>query len=514
MADESTANWISENLQHYHFPYDMVFGTFYSSATSHDSIYYDDAGDSALWTGVYLAAESFRYFVTRSPDALANVQKALNGIRKTSQISGNGLLARCVFPKDGLGVDYFKSQEGRHGIYEEKIDGEDYYWVDNGSRDQYAGVFFGLAVAHELVDQPDVESLTRGLVTSLVIYLLDHWWTPKDPHSGKLSTTFLHRPDMRLAILQIARHVAPDQKRFSDEYKKRRRTSAWLVPAPVWYECRNPYDSYFKFNLIALYLYNLIRLEQLEDPQSKYLKHYRKAFRKFRETTKDHGNAHFNMIDCALNGLEAKRDQETIELLDLWISRGLRRKAVDNPNVKVCGKNRACDPIPVDKRPCAGFLWEVTPFQIAGDGNLRLEYAGVDYLLPYWMARYHDVLKSTPRMAARLVRLCCPSRARMDVTMTASDDAGMTVTSLTVTMTDRNGTDQHTRMLTEDELAVLLGGTSHLEAGGSGTISDEAAYPGDVDTRGSTGRASMTVTDDRGDTSTHRFNVTFQHDGC
>jgi uncharacterized protein (TIGR03437 family) len=37
-------------------------------------------------------------------------------------------------------------------------------------------------------------------------------------------------------------------------------------------------------------------------------------------------------------------------------------------------------------------LWEESPYQLAGGGSGIIETAGVDYILPYWMARYYGVV--------------------------------------------------------------------------------------------------------------------------
>jgi len=58
--------------------------------------------------------------------------------------------------------------------------------------------------------------------------------------------------------------------------------------------------------------------------------------------------------------------------------------------VPVCG-NQACQPIAVPLRPPTDFLWQRSPFQLAGGGDGFVECAGIDYILPYWMARYYSV---------------------------------------------------------------------------------------------------------------------------
>ncbi len=54
--------------------------------------------NSALWTGHYLAAEAFRYAVTKAPDALTNARAAVAGIESLVDVTGSDVLARCIVP--------------------------------------------------------------------------------------------------------------------------------------------------------------------------------------------------------------------------------------------------------------------------------------------------------------------------------------------------------------------------------------------------------------------------------
>jgi hypothetical protein len=70
LASEADAVAISANIQARHMPFGTILDPIYASAASNQIIGYTRCGDSALWTGAYLAAEAFRYKVTQSPDAL------------------------------------------------------------------------------------------------------------------------------------------------------------------------------------------------------------------------------------------------------------------------------------------------------------------------------------------------------------------------------------------------------------------------------------------------------------
>ena len=119
-----------------------------------------------------------------------------------------------------------------------------------------------------------------------------------------------------------------------------------------------------------------------------------RAYTRMREAVSGHENAHFNMIDRALRGANAPRDAQTVELLEQVRARGLRDKTIDSRGrYKACGQNRACDPIPIAARVYTDFLWQRDPFALHQDGDERIEHSGLDYVLPYWMARYYGVIK-------------------------------------------------------------------------------------------------------------------------
>src|SRR6516162_3078970 len=95
LASESDALAISANIQAKHMPFGTILDPIYTSSTTTDIAGYTRCGDSALWTGAYLAAEAFRYNVTRSADALNNVKGAVAGLKALADITGDNRLARC-----------------------------------------------------------------------------------------------------------------------------------------------------------------------------------------------------------------------------------------------------------------------------------------------------------------------------------------------------------------------------------------------------------------------------------
>jgi hypothetical protein len=395
VPSETSAVAISNEIQQLHLPYSTIADPVFasgdpSSADFNTVVGYDHAGDAAIWTGHYLAGEAFRVAVTASAEALANVRHALDGLTALVDVTSPAkpdLLARFYMPQSSPYASGIIAIEQRHGIYASTLNGEPVYWVGNTTRDQYDGVFFGLAIAYDFTKDKTVKSRVRDLATRMLDFLLANNWNIVMP-DGSISSTYQGRPDQQLALLQIGRRVNPSK--YSATYATYRAALAPTVAGPVIAECQDTYGSYFKFNLDYITFYNLVRLEPTTSP---YRDVYLAAYRQLRQCTASHQNAHFNLVDNALAGPDAARDADTRSYLGLWLERPRRDYFVDlRSKYAACGENRACEPVPVNERPPADFLWQRSPLLLYGGGEGRTEEPGIDYVLPYWMGRFYGVL--------------------------------------------------------------------------------------------------------------------------
>jgi hypothetical protein len=166
---ESDALLIHQAIKDRHLPYGTILDPFTETPDTQQVRSYTRCGDSAIWTGHYLAAESYRWAVTRSPEAREQVMAALNGIRKLVDVTGTDALARCVYPVDSPYAADLSAEESHHGIQTGIVDGVPQFWVGNTSRDQYMGVFFGLTAAWQMVDDQEVHDWVSMLATRLLL---------------------------------------------------------------------------------------------------------------------------------------------------------------------------------------------------------------------------------------------------------------------------------------------------------------------------------------------------------
>jgi hypothetical protein len=130
----------------------------------------DDIGDSALWTGTYLAAEALRLKATGAPDARSAVRRLASTLHDWLSVSGDpGMLARYAktssthFPFTIPDLDC-SAQRTHCGV---QYKGTAWDYVGHISRDQYQGVMLGDTLAYEAL--PDDDSAIKDMIRSDVV---------------------------------------------------------------------------------------------------------------------------------------------------------------------------------------------------------------------------------------------------------------------------------------------------------------------------------------------------------
>jgi uncharacterized protein (TIGR03437 family) len=431
-SSERDAFAIEANIQARHLPFGTLLDPINASSASDQITGYTRCGDSALWTGAYLAAESFHYAVTKTAAALRSVSIALGGLEALLEVTGDNRLARCIVLASSPFAAGIASEEAANSL----ISNPPWFWVDNTSRDEIVGAFFGLGVAFDFVDDPGIKLRISNLVTLLIGYISRHLWSPNDD----IAISFEIRPEELQMLLQVARHVNPANTV----------SGPFFVPpvdTGVLVDIQG-LGSYFKFNLDYMSFYHLVRLQDSGDNRGAYLT--------LRGNTASHQNAFFNMIDRALQGPDAARDAETRSLLDQLLARPNRDFYEDLSSVvEVCGSS-ACYAIPVPLRTPATFLWEVSPFQLTGGGVGKIESSGVDYILPYWMGRYYGVVgnDAVTSSASRSIGVAAGSLASVyGQNLAAATEQAMTIPlpvslgGASLVVTDSTGTRRSASLL-------------------------------------------------------------------
>jgi hypothetical protein len=290
----------------------------------------------------------------------------------------------------------------------------------------------------------------------LSTYLAHHGWsTPRPTNhlstSNDLSSFFsplmVYTPGARQHMIQVAKHVAhtlpgADPTEWDALWAAEVATGLEGEVVSGALDTQQPTHDYYKWNLGHLTGFDTLRLET--DPVVRT--ELRRGFAVMDATTRDDVNAHFETVTYALTGETGRRDA-AVEHLREW--RDWRAK-LDHPtdaqlasgvltvdNSAVCASSggckadeyndemttftvdgpldssmldqpcgspvaagcRAVNVIAVKDRPPTDFLWQRSPFQLAGGRSVWHESQGFDYLLPYWMLRFYTETAARPTVA-------------------------------------------------------------------------------------------------------------------
>lgn len=132
-------------------------------------------GDSAIWTGTYLAAEALRLEATGAPAARAQVKALVETLHLWFNVSGQpGMLARFAAPAgvaQPVVLNDLACGSGWRVHCNVSYQGAAYDYIGHISRDQYQGVLLGYALAYEALG-PDDEA-TRALIREDVFELVE-----------------------------------------------------------------------------------------------------------------------------------------------------------------------------------------------------------------------------------------------------------------------------------------------------------------------------------------------------
>ena len=102
-VEAAEAGWWS-NFHEHHVAYNMSVEVTYTARDRATLTGYGDCGDSALWTGSFLAAAVHRYAVTKEPHVLARIQATVGVYENLTRVSGKiGFMCATMTPPS-LGV--------------------------------------------------------------------------------------------------------------------------------------------------------------------------------------------------------------------------------------------------------------------------------------------------------------------------------------------------------------------------------------------------------------------------
>ena len=385
-------------------------------------------GDCAFVSGQCTMAQAFRYGALKSEEALAVLGGQIEGWRFFQRMTGvPGLIGRCYAHIDDPwndgefnGRDYYpENPDGRFYRGTGEFDG--YLWRGDASRDQVTGAVLGMAMAHDLVDDPELKQTAATFLTELADHVWDNGLYIVDPGDrqttyGEMDAYFIDGLPVRnglnavcdLAWFKVAHHVSGEE-RFSEYYEELAvdrdyisimRDHQWVYNLMgyniKWYNTYMAFENWF----------HLMRLEN--DPVKRPL--YHEIFRdtlwlNIEDKTRNRrGIKEYNPVKTAWYLYSTGEHNPEILYHALWQlvvfpEAPLRDRRVENSSNPDIEKNpdeptEALYPLPSNLRTPDMVIWHRNPFSLDGGSDSGEERTGCDYLLPYWMAVYYGYLNN------------------------------------------------------------------------------------------------------------------------
>ena len=163
-------------------PFGGVADAHYKTEEHKEIERYDGVGDSAIWTGTYLAAESIRYMVDGSVAAKQNVIDLVNTLHLFFNVAGSpGLLSRYAYESkyrnepEGIRLGGDTECASDRVFCDILYDGKTYDYTGHISRDQYQGILMGYSFAYDALgeDNEDIRKIIRDDIVEFVQVIME-----------------------------------------------------------------------------------------------------------------------------------------------------------------------------------------------------------------------------------------------------------------------------------------------------------------------------------------------------
>lgn len=392
---------------------------------------YGDHGDSGMWSGTFLAGMAFKAAVTGDETMARHV---LHGLTRCREIAGvNGLTCR------GIEHDEWQGRTEGPNIVPDGKDRHDatvpgyagWRWVGDVSRDQWTGHFLGNGLAFALARSPDVRTEAAANLVPMALHLwrndleirdVDGAVTKYGHMSGWVMDGGLPAPNgvnaaMTLAWFQAAALAgagtpdgdvlaaavadmlspAPEGWDFvadAGEYAYLDAIAQFLYPYASGYEQR----KWFNMNITNDAFFQAALQLPDGDARTRLVTLWRDGMWRdqgdtpLKRRAQSEENPWFTYMYL---GATADTDDDAAFEALVQMARfpapprlGVEIRNSDDPRFPHDPNHDAwaLDPLPVEEQ-CSGtnFVWQRCPYELDCFGGIGQEYAGTDFVAPYWL---------------------------------------------------------------------------------------------------------------------------------
>ncbi|MCQ2471538.1 MAG: hypothetical protein MJ147_05820 [Clostridia bacterium] len=395
------ANEFEKNIKKYHYRHGFVAERIienYDINSGHVHISDNDGS----WTGLYVAAESFRYAVTGEQEALENARESLKAMLLLTKITGlPGFTARAVRYEGETGFgdgnhEWVKTPDGKAE------------WKCETSSDEMTCHFFAQSIYYDLCANEEEKAEIRTALLGIMEHILNNNYRLID-HDGLPTTWAAWNPNLLnhddkwyferginslelLGFLKVSYHISGDEKykKLYDSFIKEHHYPLNVMQHKI----RDAHICHIDDNLGFLAALTLLRLEEDESLRSIYLCGV--------EDHWEYERVEKQPMFCFVHALLTGRDEDLTEgveslrqipldLIHYWAENSKRKDLIyDTEQEEWHEECQLKIPLPYDERNV--HRPDASVFEI-DTVDRRHSQEGTLFLLPYWTARYFGLLK-------------------------------------------------------------------------------------------------------------------------
>ena len=359
-----------------------------------------------LWASYHIASMSMAYALTGEERYKQAAKTSMEAMYLLQNVTGiKGLVARTVVAADDPYVAKARTQDNWHETADKQ-----YWWRDDVSSDQIDGHYFAFYMYYEHIAKNDPAEKARlvAQIRQVTDYILDHnyqipdwdgektmwgWFDPvslNDEHIHYLESGIYSL--MMLSYLKTAHYITGDDK-YQDHYvdliQNHHYLDNLLLQKKLWPDELNHSDD----QLSAICYYPFLQLEH--DPTIRDAVH--RSLRRTALIEREERNSLIAMVYASVDPEDADVEGAIQTLREMpqdrrnWGQNNSHRADVvfdTRPSVR--GDDILLNTLPADERLFE--RWNQDPYKADNGGDGRLDGAGVDYMLAYWLGRYHGVI--------------------------------------------------------------------------------------------------------------------------
>lgn len=353
--------------------------------------------NDGLWTSIYLAAECFRYAVTKDPEAKKNATKTYLAMERLETITGiPGFPARSI-----VTINESTGEGGEWHVTPDKK----WKWKGDTSSDEIVGHMFAYPLFYDLVAEGEMRTRVKNLVQRLMGHIVDHdfhlidldgkptRWAVWAPDSINFKPNWWYERGINslqiLSFLKAAFHVTGDQK-FESAYQMLIQKHHYIENM-IQQKMYGPFDINHSDDELAFLPYYIL-FRYAKEPELKPF--YEKSMQRSWNVEQADRIPIWNIIassalqkDCDLNVALEELQQIPMDMINWTVNNSHRWDLPRDPMDDRFGKAQAIRPIPTPER--AVSKWNNNNYKYDQGAGGYTEEDGAYFLLPYWIGRYH-----------------------------------------------------------------------------------------------------------------------------